>query len=165
MGEAESLGFKDKEKLGSGRGYIWSRTLPLLKNSLIWGYGPDNFTIEFPQDDYIGKIRTSYDGSNRIIDKPHNMYLQLATNTGVLSLLAFLVLSGFYIVQSLSTYIQINKKNHISFFGAGIFIAIFGYLVASFFNDSVAGVTPVFWVLLGIGFVCNQLVRNRQSYT
>lgn len=158
----ETIGFTNKERIGSARGYIWSRTFPLLKNSLIWGCGPDSFAIEFPQDDYIGKIRGFYDGTNMVVDKPHNMYLQVATNTGVLSLLAFLVLAGFYVVQSLSTYIHINKKNHTALFGAGIFLAICGYLVASFFNDSVVGVAPVFWVLLGIGFVCNQLVRSNK---
>ena len=158
----ESLGFVDKEKIGSSRGYIWSRTLPLLKDALVWGYGPDNFTIAFPQDDYIGKIRAFSGDPNIIVDKPHNMYLQIATNTGVLSLIAFLVLAGIYVIQSFITYVKI-EKNFMTFAGAAIFLAICGYLVTNFFNDSVVGIAPIFWVLLGLGFICNKMVRNQNA--
>lgn len=41
--EAPAIGFKGKEKLGSSRGYIWSRSLPVFMNSLLLGNGPDNF--------------------------------------------------------------------------------------------------------------------------
>ncbi|WDC84981.1 hypothetical protein PL321_05380 [Caloramator sp. mosi_1] len=32
ISEIEAIGFKGKERLGSSRAYIWSRTLPLIKN-------------------------------------------------------------------------------------------------------------------------------------
>ncbi len=158
----ETLGFTDKEKIGSSRGYIWSRTIPLLKDSFIKGFGPDNFAIAFPQDDYIGKIRAFSGGANMIVDKPHNMYLQIATNTGILSLIAFLALAGIYAIQSFITYVKI-EKNFMTYAGAGIFLAICGYLVTSFFNDSVVGIAPIFWVLLGLGFICNKMVRNQNA--
>ena len=156
-----SLGFSGKERLGSARGYIWSRSLPLLKNSLLLGYGPDTFVIEFPQYDYIGKIR-AYGTTQMIVDKPHNMFLQIAMNTGVLSLLSVLVLFGFYIVQSLKLYIKnINNKSIATVSGVGIFLGICGYLGAAFFNDSIVAIAPVFWVLLGLGFVCNELYKKQ----
>jgi O-antigen ligase len=158
----ETLGFTDKEKIGSSRGYIWSRTIPLLKDSFIKGFGPDNFAIAFPQDDYIGKIRAFSGGANMIVDKPHNMYLQIATNTGVLSLIAFLALAGIYAIQSFITYVKI-EKNFMTYAGAGIFLAICGYLVTNFFNDSVVGIAPIFWVLLGLGFICNKMVRKQNA--
>ena len=34
----ESWGFDNKESLASGRGYIWSRSLPLLKDTIITGF-------------------------------------------------------------------------------------------------------------------------------
>lgn len=158
----EALVFAGRERLGSSRGYIWSRTLPLIKDAYIWGYGPDNYSLAFPQDDYIGKLRASRTGTNMIVDKPHNLYLQIATNTGVVSLLVFLVLAGIYVVQSLITYLKM-EKGFLHFAGSGIFFAICGYLVASFFNDSVVGIAPIFWVLLGLGFICNKMVRNQNA--
>jgi O-antigen ligase len=50
----DSTGFNGRETLGSGRGYIWSRTIPLLKETVFLGHGPDTFAIYFPQYDYIG---------------------------------------------------------------------------------------------------------------
>lgn len=45
--DPERLGFYGKERLGSARGYIWSRSLPLLKDTLITGYGADNYALYF----------------------------------------------------------------------------------------------------------------------
>lgn len=158
----ETFGFIGKETIGTSRGYIWSRTLPLLKNAFLKGFGPDNYSLAFPQYDYIGKLRAFRNGTNVIVDKPHNMYLQIATNTGVLSLIAFLALAGIYVIQSFITYVKI-EKNFMTFAGAGIFLAICGYLVTSFFNDSVVGIAPIFWVLLGLGFICNKMVRKQNA--
>jgi hypothetical protein len=156
-----SLGFSGKERLGSARGYIWSRILPLLKKALFFGYGPDTFIIEFPQYDYIGKIR-AYGIPHMIVDKPHNMFLQIAMGTGVLSLLSVLVLFGFYIIQSLKLYLKnIDNKSLTAVAGAGIFLGICGYLGAAFFNDSIVAIAPVFWVLLGLGFVCNGFYKKQ----
>ena len=155
--DAEAWGFEGYEKLGSARGYIWSRTLPLLKQTLLVGFGPDTFTLHFPQKDYIGKLN-AYDTAQIVVDKPHNMYLQVGVNTGVISLIALLVLLGIYIVSSLKLFTGSKEKSIITFAGMGIFVGIVGYLAAGFFNDSSVGVTPLFWLLLGLGFACNWLV-------
>ena len=158
----ETLGFTGNERLGSARGYIWSRTFPMLKDAMFLGYGPDTYVIEFPQNDYIGKIR-AYGTAQMLVDKPHNMYLQIGVNTGIFSLLIVLVLWGIYVVQSLGLYIKNMDNSFLRLSGVGVFIAICGYLAAAFFNDSVVGIAPIFWVLLGLGFVCNWLVRNQDQ--
>ena len=160
--KAEYIGFKNKERFGSARGYIWSRTLPMLKDTILWGHGPDTYAIEFPQNDYIGKIR-AYGTPQMLVDKPHNMYLQIAVNTGVLSLLAALALWGLYLAQSIRIYIKKMDYSFLSLSGAGIFLAVCGYLVTGLFNDSVVAIAPVFWVMLGLGFVCNGLVTGQSK--
>ena len=87
IGEAEAIGFKRKESFASGRGYIWSRTFPLLKKALFIGYGPDTIIYEFPQNDIVGKL--NYGAIWTIISKPHSWYLQTAFGSGVLSLVSF----------------------------------------------------------------------------
>lgn len=150
----EAIDVKGYEKVGSARAYIWSRTIPLLKNAVLVGYGPDTFAIVFPQKDYIGKIN-AYNTPLMIVDKPHNMYLQIAINTGILSLVAFLAVIVVYLVMGIKACFMNRASGRISQYGAGIFIGICAYLVAGFFNDSSIAVAPVFWVLLGIGFACN----------
>ena len=164
IGHPESFGFKNMETLGSARGYLWSRTIPMLKDTIIKGYGPDTYAIKFPQNDYVGKIR-AYGVSNISVTKPHNLYLQIGVNTGVLSLIAVLVLFGIYIVECIRLYCrkQFDKQKLSHITGAGIFVGVCGYLAAGLFNDSVVPVAPVFWVLLGVGFACNYLVRNEKA--
>lgn len=79
-----------REKLISGRGYIWSRTIPLLREYLFLGSGQDTFAIVYPNNDYIGKLNWDYE--NILITKPHCMYLQIAVQSGVLSLLESLLI-------------------------------------------------------------------------
>ena len=150
----EKWGFEGREKMGSARAYIWSRSLPLLKNAFITGFGPDTFAVYFPQYDYIGKLK-AYDTTDMLVDKPHDFYLQNAINTGIFSLISLLVLFIGYFVQSIKVYSNNRIENMYSITGLGVFIAICGYLVAGFFNDSVVSVAPVFWVLLGIGISIN----------
>jgi hypothetical protein len=87
-----ALGFKNNLSFGNGRGYIWSRSLPLIKDTLFIGHGADTYFLHFPHNDYVGKYNTGWN-INAIVDKPHNMYIGMAVNTGVISLLAFLILT------------------------------------------------------------------------
>lgn len=155
----ETFGFAGKEKLGSARGYIWSRSIPLLKDNLILGKGPDTFVLEFPQNDLIGKYY-AYDTPNMIVDKPHNLYLQIALNNGLIALIAFLGVMLIYIIDSLKLY-ALKKEYEISeLFGAAISLGVIGYLLAGVFNDSVISVAPIFWILLGVGVAVNYINRK-----
>lgn len=155
-------GFKGYENLGSARGYIWSRSLPLLKDTVITGFGPDTFAIHFPQNDYIGKL-LAYGTTSIIVDKPHNLYLQTGLNTGMISLLALLALFIMYIVFCFKVYFNREFNTLLEISGAGIFAAICGYLIAGLFNDSTLSVSPVFWVLLGTGISINMMLNGKKS--
>ncbi|MZQ99352.1 MAG: hypothetical protein GT601_16930 [Acidaminobacter sp.] len=160
----EKWGFEGRERLGSSRGYIWSRTFPMLKDTLLIGHGPDTYMLYFPQDDYIGK-QLAYSTTGMVTDKPHNMYLHTAVNTGIVSLLAQLVIFGVYILQSLKLYIRNPFEDFRAQLGVGIFLGVVGYLGAGMFNDAIVSIAPVFWVLLGIGFSLNQslLVERKEA--
>ena len=148
------------EKLGSNRGYIWGRTLPLLKGYFIVGSGPDNYPITFPQDDFIAKVNT-FNDSTIVVDKPHNLYLQIATNTGALSLLSLLALWGIYIISSLKLYSKIVFDSLEKYMGASTLIGVIGYLSAGIFNDSVTSVAPLFWLILGLGISINVRLKSK----
>lgn len=156
------IGFESNPSFGSYRGYIWSRSLPLLKDTLILGNGADTFCIYFPQNDYAGKYAVGWT-DNIIVDKAHNMYLATALNTGVISLLALLWIFGIYIRQSFTLYRKAHYEGFLTFCGSGIFLGISGFLVSGLFNDSSVSVMPLFYGLLGTGFAINRILKRRET--
>lgn len=142
--------FKGYERALSGRGYIWGRTIPLLKEHLLLGSGPDTFIMEFPQTDYVMKVNTGLNMYQQLPGKAHSMYLQSALQTGVLSMLCILAFFIQYIVMALrNRKTEINKKRAI--FRTGIFLSVIGFLIMGLVNDSNLAVSPVFWCILGMG--------------
>lgn len=148
-----------KERIGSSRGYIYSRSIPILKETLFIGYGPDTYSIVFPQDDYIGKV-IGYGTPNKVVDKPHNMYLQFGINTGVISMILNILMFAYYFFTSLMLYIKNREQNFYYAVGLGLFTGITGYFVAGLFNDSLVSVAPVFWILFGLGIAVNQIIKR-----
>ncbi len=147
--EVPSWGFENHLNFGSGRGYLWARSIPLIKNTLLLGHGPDTFSIYFPQQDIAGKINNLF-SATVLADKPHNWYLQVGINTGVVSLIALLVFLGWFIIKSLIHWLK-PQESYDYFIGVSTVCAIIGYCIAGIFNDSNVAVAPVFWILLGIG--------------
>lgn len=158
-----AYGFKDNQGFGSGRGYIWSRSIPLLKDTVFIGHGADTYCLYFPQNDYAGKYDAKWN-INMIVDKPHNMYLGVAIGTGILSLLALLALFGIYIVQSILIYFKADfKKSFVIYVGAGIFLGISGFLATGLVDDSSVSTMPMFYALLGTGIAINRMIKRSSA--
>lgn len=153
--QIEAIGFKNNQKFGTNRGWIWSRSIPLMKNKILYGYGADTTVVAFPQNDYVGKLKV---GSpiNGIIDKPHNMYLNIGISTGVLSLIAMIIFYAIYLLNSLFIYTKKNDiKNFTSRTGISIFLGTCGFLIAALMYDNVVHVMPLFYTLLAMGLAIN----------
>ena len=142
----------------SGRDYIWGKSIPLLKETIVLGSGPDTYAFMFPQYDYVSLIQDGW--KDLLITKPHSMYLQIAVQTGVLSLVAFLMFNICYLLQSLRLYYKRTLSTFAERCGAGIFIADIVYLIVMLANDSTIGVSIIYWGLMGIGFACNSMIRK-----
>ena len=158
----ETIGFNGKEKLASARGYIWSRSLPLLKDTLILGSGPDTFSFDFPQHDMLGKLY-AYGTTNMIISKAHNLFLQIGLNNGVVALIAFVILIMVYIIDSFKLYALKNKYDEKQILGSILALSVIGYLFTGLFNDSVICVAPIFWIILGVGAAVNFINKKAQT--
>ncbi len=156
--KAEAALFANTDRLFTGRGYLWSRTIPLLKNSILLGTGADSYVLAFPQNDYVARINAGYQDS--IITKPHCMYLQMGVQYGVVALLCFLALAVMYAVQTIKLCWRVNFKDLYSCLALGMLMGITGYGIMGISNDSCVALSPMAWVLLGVGFAVNQVVRQ-----
>ncbi len=157
---AEAIGFEGKERLGSSRGYIWSRTIPLLKECILIGYGADTYAYVFPQNDILAKHYAYGEGFFITVDKPHNLYIQLFFSHGLIALIAFLAICVFYLVDCMRLYALKKSYRIEQIYGISIMLGVVGYLAAGLFNDSVVSVAPVFWILLGVGAALNTINRR-----
>lgn len=156
-----AVGWENNQEFGSGRGYIWSRTIPMLKDTLLLGHGADTYCAYFPHEDYVGKYNsgTFSTNTNIVVDKPHNMYFGAIIGTGGISVLALVALWGIYIIQSFIIYRKESYTSFLTFAGAGIFLGVCGFLVSALVNDSTVSVMPMFYGLLGTGIAINMILK------
>lgn len=149
------------EKKFEERGTIWSKTIPMLKNCILFGTGADTYAVTYPQDDYVDK---TYDFRTTAVDlKPHCFYLQVATQSGIPALIAVLVLFLWYLVKSFRLYRKALFQDDMEIIGVGLLLATFTYLIISFLNDSTVAVAPIFWIMLGMGISINEIVAKKQA--
>ncbi len=158
IGEVESWGFEGNYRFGSGRGYIYARSLPMLKHNLLIGKGPDTYCIYFPQHDYAGKY-TLQNNILMVTDKPHDMYLDIALGSGVLSLIFWFGIIGSFVVLSFRGCLKLSGKNSfLEYLGSACFIAVLCFMLVGLFNDSSVSTMPLFYTVLGLGFACNYIL-------
>lgn len=131
--------------LDSGRIYIWTQTIDLIKERPLLGYGLDTIAYYFPHYDLKGSTI-----ANTVVDKPHNMYLAMAYGAGIPALLLFFVLVIHYFKKSLFLY-QENINTHRSVILLCILGGCLAYLFQGVFNDSIIGTAPIFWIIFGVG--------------
>ncbi len=159
--EAPSAVFTGYESLATGRGYIWSKTIPLLKDKILLGSGADTFALIYPQNDYVGMYNYGIPG--QILTKPHCMYLQIAAQTGIISLLAFLAFYLIYFISSVRLYINCKYDNFFTIMGSAIFVSTVGYMVCAITNDSSITTAPIFWALIGTGLAINTKLKKLKT--
>lgn len=158
---AESFLFENRQGFFSHRGYIWSRTLPLLKKHIVLGSGPDTFLLVYPQEDYLQMRTNGFE--HQVMTRPHSMYLQTGVQTGVLSLLCLLAFFGWYALWSLRLYCFRRLDTKEEGFGTAAFIGSVGYMVSGISNDSMVVTAPVFWGMIGLGIAANALVVRKRK--
>lgn len=165
--DVPAIGWEDNQRFGTGRGYIWSRTIPMMKETVLMGHGADTYALYYPHEDYVGKYNSGTYSSNIniIVDKPHNMYMGMWVGTGGISVLALLALYGIYLFQSSKLYLKNSFANNdfLTFAGSGIAFGVFGFLVAALVNDSTVSVMPIFYGLLGTGIAINMILMHREK--
>lgn len=144
--------------LANGRGYIWNKTIAILKNYIFLGAGADTYALVYPNDDFVDKYNNGY--NNLILTKPHNMYLQIAVQTGVLSLICFLVFYLWYFISSVRIYFKQRLDNLLTITGFAIMLGTMGYMISGLANDSTVTISPLYWALMGMGIGINHRIKN-----
>ncbi|ONI40455.1 hypothetical protein AN639_12010 [Candidatus Epulonipiscium fishelsonii] len=153
INDNSGIGFENHQHIATGRGYIWRKSIPLLKIGGLFGTGPDTTALYIPQNDFAGKL--NYHGKvSLILNTPHNMYLQIGINTGLLSLGCLLVLFGYYGIQGLKLLFldKVAKLSPYYDISVALFLSHVGYFICALAYDSNASTAPFFWITLAMNF-------------
>ncbi len=83
-------------------------------------------------------------------NKPHSWYLQIAQDTGIVSLVMILGILVLFLVCGFRKCF--GKQEKWDPFRTGLLFSILAYVLMAFLNDSLIYHAPMFWFLLGIGW-------------
>ncbi len=159
--DVEHFGFKNHQNIANRRGFIWSRTIPLMKKYWFTGVGPNAFIIAFPNDDFVGSKRVG--NSTTLVDKPHNTFLQIFIQTGGVSALAYAGLWLILMWESIRIHWRRRPGTTFEWIHFGIFIGMISYAIAGITNDTVIGVQNMYWVILGVGYALTKYIKTSRN--
>jgi hypothetical protein len=156
-------GFEGRETWGSSRGYIWSRSFPLMPRRVIIGSGPDTFINVFPHYDMVG-LQLAFDNPYQIVDKAHNLFIQTWVSTGGISAIALFALFAHYLFTTFVGLVKSKGETPLTYgLRLGLLAGISGFVMSSMATDSTIGSTGVFFVLLGMGYGLNMFLEKQRK--
>ena len=129
---------------------IYLTTVSILKENYFFGIGPKMFRVycEMSQYNLAGGCSTH----------PHNYYLQLLVETGLIGFCCVLLLFFYLLYKLFIIYFHksdLNKKNKLIFYNIGSIICLWPLITSgSFFNNWISII-----IYLNLGFAIN-LINN-----
>ncbi|MBO5142501.1 MAG: O-antigen ligase family protein [Clostridia bacterium] len=145
---------EDVSNTGSGRGEVWIKSLDLIKQRPLFGWGLENMLNEFYYQFGINEGRT------------HNLILQLAGTTGIVGMLLYIVGVAAVFFKVLAKY---KKWGTVEYICVPTFMA---YMVSSLFGNSAFYTSPYFMIILGMMLATmvygpeeeeNEKIENKQE--
>lgn len=129
---------------GTGRIYIWQKTLQLLSERPFFGYGLDTLMYNFPHNDIEARSNLTV---VTIVDKPHSLYVGVAYGTGIVGVVGFL---GIIIYTVCAAVVSVVRYKLFSGLTVILCIGWLAFLVQALFNDSLPGTTAPLFAIAGI---------------
>ena len=87
-------------------------------------------------------------------------YQGFSIQSGVLSLICFVVFYVWYLISSIRIYYKIAFDNTTVVLGFSIMLGTLGYMVMGLTNDSTVTVAPLYWLMIGIGVGINTKLKK-----
>jgi len=151
---APLVGFRTQDLALRGRASETLAGLEMIKQHPILGVGLNNYTVHYLE--YAKSIGLAPTATERAA---HNLYIEVAAETGLLGLSVFLVLLGTMAKNIINSWKKLKgTRDDLARMVAAIGAGIFGYLTASIFIHS--AYPRYFWLLVGIAFSIPNIVKK-----
>ena len=131
------------ESGGSGRIKLWKYGIYFFLQRPILGYGPENIEKKYLEV-----------GINQ--DRPHNLIIQLATTSGIVGILTYIISLGIILLRAIK---KVNIKEEINLVALASVIA---YLFSAMFGNSMYYTSPYFFIFLGF-LMCENMKKTKNS--
>lgn len=132
----------------TGRGYIWRKTVPVLKNTVLFGHGAGTFAFYFKQFDYAGLLNSQGE-VDLMIDRPHSWYLQMAYSQGIFCMMAVVALIATVCVSGIKRFTSKKLELKKGAIDMAAVTAIIAFCIFEGITDGSVSVNPLLWVVLG----------------
>lgn len=124
---------------------MWRNTLKLIVQKPILGYGWETYKGVFLK--YGTPFLMSYE---ELPDRPHNQLLYLASSAGILGWLTFFWIVVLLYGKAFKFIRSLEFGDETRWLVGGLLAGVTAYLIQEQFLFSLASVTPVYWLFLGI---------------
>lgn len=125
------------------RGYYWITGLRIFRHHPIIGTGPDTYYANYPM------FRLAKDGAKlglTITDKPHNIYVEYASNSGILGIGTYLAMLGLALLYGYRRLRQLDRPMRLLLIT--FMTTLVAYAVNQFFSIDVPPLAVMGWVAL-----------------
>ena len=123
---------------------FWAQAATLAKERPLFGWGPYSFRFVQP------RMQTDVLATS---DHPHNVFLKLAAERGLIAMFLFAVIVGSVLLRGIKTELSRRKtKMDHSSFEVVLLVSLTGVLVHNLidYNLQFVGIAFLFWLLLGL---------------
>ncbi|PKM74041.1 MAG: hypothetical protein CVU91_03085 [Firmicutes bacterium HGW-Firmicutes-16] len=129
-----------QDSFGSSRILIWRKTLELVPEHLLFGGGPGTLALRLDVN-FSRFVEETGNTLSSSVDNAHNDYLGILVNTGLLSMIV-------YLIAQITSFAKAVKSN-----SPVLACLIFGlacYWVQAFFGLGLFLVSPLMWLFWGL---------------
>ncbi len=138
------------------RTHLWREALSVIKDFPVFGCGLNTYSIVAPG--YKGDI------GGEAGFYPHNSYLQMAAETGIVGLASFLIV----VISLFRVSIKNLQKIKEAFYNSiliGLLAGLFGFLVHSFFDVNLYALQLVnlMWFVMGLIIAVQRIALKEES--
>jgi O-antigen ligase len=130
----------------------------MLMDHPLLGVGLNNYSYLY--QDYTKSLGLAPSASNR---SPHNLYLEVAAETGIIGLIIFLIMVGLALrslLRARRKFINAGMEDYANL-TTGFLIAFIGYLFAALFVH--AAYPRYFYLLIGIAFALPNMFQEPEE--
>lgn len=154
-----SLLKKETFKLEEERLVLWDKTYSLLEDHLLRGVGPGNWQIHLPNSTLNNLWRG--DELNYTFQRPHNDFLWILSETGIVGFNLFILFVTSTIVYLIKSLKSTDLKNHFYFEVIASVSFIIGYYIISFFDFPRERMEHNAWISLIFGLSYNNILLSK----